>query len=266
MAPRNPKLIFLERALKALKKELPDASDAERLQAAQKLTDLEFEPATSRAARQTAESVKAKELSLQEQAAEEAKAKAERAANPQGFLEKIIGAPGSDRRKELRTVGITTGLTTGIAGLAQTAGKVAEKSVDDSLPPPTTDGGKAPLTLKAAEAADLLNATQVFNQNLRGQALRLYSRGDIKGAETLLGQQRDPMEVVEKFRASNRQDFNESTKRKMEERQQEIEGEQELERIRQEAENKRKVLDLAGQVIQSTGSSMNTDLLPQRQY
>jgi hypothetical protein len=266
MAPRNPKLIFLERALKALKKELPDATDAERLQAAQKLTDLEFEPATSRAARQTAESVKAKELSLQEQAAEEAKAKAERAANPQGFLEKIIGAPGSDRRKELRTVGITTGLTTGIGGLINAAGKVTEKSIDDSPPTPTTDGGKAPLTLKAAEAADLLNATQVFNQKLRGQAFRRYLIGDIKGAETLLGQQRDPTEVVEEFRASNRRDFNAATQRKKEERQQEIVGEQKLERIRQEAENKRKVLDLAGQVIQSTEGSMNIDLLPQRQY
>jgi len=57
----------------------------------------------------------------------------------------------------------------------------------------------------------------------------------------------------------------------MNERQQEIEAEQKLERIKQEterlkqeAENQRKVLDLAGEVIKSTEGSMNIDLLPSR--
>ena len=173
MAPRNAKLLFLERALKALKKELPDATDAERLQAAQKLTDLEFEPATSRAARETAESVKARELTLQEQAAAEAKAKEIRAATPEGPVEALIGPKGSDRRQSMRNLGygiLGAGASTGVSALVNAVQDLVKPAVSDDLPTPTTDGGKAPLTLKAAEATDLLNAVQVYNQNLRGQA------------------------------------------------------------------------------------------------
>lgn len=269
MAPRNPKLLFLERALKALKKELPDATDAERLQAAQKLTDLEFEPATSRAARETAESVKARELTLQEQAAAEAKAKEIRAATPEGPLEAIIGPKGSDRRESMRGIGYAVlggGLTSGVTAAVNAIQDLVKPAVSDDLPTPTTDGGKAPLTLKAAEATDVLNAVQVYNQNIRGQARRLYILGEREQAENLLKQLKDPQEVLDKIRADNRYDFTEGTKRKMAERKQELEGEQALQRIREDAENKRKILDLAGQVIKSTEGSMNIDLLPQRQY
>lgn len=269
MAPRNAKLLFLERALKALKKELPDATDAERLQAAQKLTDLEFEPATSRAARETAESVKARELTLQEQAAAAAKEKEIRAATPEGPVEAIIGPVGSKRRESMRNIGYAAlggGLTSGVTTAVGALQDLVKPAVSDDLPTPTTDGGKAPLTLKAAEATDLLNAVQVFNQNLRGQARRLAVLGNREGAEKLLQQQMDPQEVLQQFRADNRRDFEAGTRRKMDERQQELEGEQALQRIREEAENKRKILDLAGQVIKSTEGSMNIDLLPQRQY
>ena len=277
MAPRNPKLLFLERALKALKKELPDATDAERLQAAQKLTDLEFEPATSRAARETAESVKAKELSLQEQAAAEAKAEKVRAQNPEGLVEKIIGAPGSERRKDIRTALIQGGLGTalGVGGsqFFSTAGKIAEKSVDDALPPATASSGKAPLTPSAGQVSDFINSIQKFNENLRGQALRLRLRFDFEGADKLEAQQIDPAKALQDYREGSRTDFGFGTQRKIEQDTAGYEAEQELERIKQEterlkqeAENKRKVLDLAGEVIKSTEGSMNIDLLPTRQY
>lgn len=274
MAPRNAKLLFLERALKALKKELPDATDAERLQAAQKLTDLEFEPATSRAARETAESVKAKELSLKEQAAAEARAKAERAANPQGPVEQLIGAPGSPRRETLRNVGIPAAVGGGVQlinTLADTLGKSADTV--DAPPPATAPSGKAPLTPSAAQVSDFLNSIQNFNAKLRGQAIRRRLMLDFEGAERLEAQQIDPTKALQDYRKGSRTDFKYGTDRKIEEQTAGYEAEQELERIRQEtervkqeAENKRKVLDLAGQVIKSTEGSMNIDLLPQRQY
>ena len=274
MAPRNAKLLFLERALKALKKELPDATDAERLQAAQKLTDLEFEPATSRAARETAESVKARELSLQEQAAAEAKAEAERIANPQGLVEKVIGPKGSPRRDTLRQVGIPA-LVGGGVQLINTVADTLGKSADtvDAPPPATAPSGKAPLTPSAAQVSDFLNSIQNFNAKLRGQALRRRIMLDFEGAERLEAQQIDPAKALQDYREGSRTDFGYGTERKIEEQTAGYEAEQKLERIRQdtervkqEAENKRKVLDLAGQVIKSTEGSMNIDLLPQRQY
>ena len=276
MSPRNAKLLFLERALKALKKELPDATDAERLQAAQKLTDLEFEPATARAARETAESAKARELTLQEQAAAAAKEKEIRAATPEGPLEALIEPPGSKRRESMRNLGYTAlggALTTGATGLINAAGRVAEKSIDDSLPPAAAPSGKAPLTPSAGQVSDFINSIRKFNENLRGEAFRLRLRFDFEGAKRLEAQQIDPAKALQDYREGSRTDFGFGTQRKIEQDTAGYEAEQELERIRQEtervkqeAENKRKVLDLAGQVIQSTEGSMNIDLLPQRQY
>ena len=266
MAPRNPRLVFLEQALRSLKKQLPDASQDDLLKSAEKMADAEFPSAATRAAQTT----EARKVDLQERAAAEAKERAERAANPQGLVEKIIGAPGSDRRNRIRDVGITGGLGTalgaGVTGLMKAAEKVAEKSVDDSLPPATAPSGKAPLTPSAGQVTDFINSIQKFNENLRGQAMRLRLRFDFEGADRLEAQQIDPAKALQDYREGSRTDFGFGTQRQIEQDTAGYEAEQELERIRQEAENRRKVLDLAGQVIQSTEGSMNIDLLPTRQY
>ena len=193
------------------------------------------------------------------------------------MIENIIGAPGSKKRDLIRNVAITGGLGTvlGTGGtvLLNTAGKMLEGATSDTPPPATAPAGKAPLTLSAQQESDYLNSIQVFNERLRGQAIRLRMRGDFKKAQDLDNQQLDPSEALAEYRRNTREQFQAGTERKIQEQTAGYEAEQELERIRQEterlkqeAENKRKVLDLAGQVIKSTEGSMNIDLLPQRQY
>ena len=280
--PENRRVVFLNQVLDALKQRLPDASDADLLKAATRQIELEeaskaasAERRVSKAQQQAAEAKEVRKLELEEQAVADAKAEKIRAENPEGLIEYLIGAPGSKKRDLLRNVGITGGLGTvlGTGGtvLLNTAGKMLEGATSDTPPPATAPGGKAPLTLSAQQESDYLNSIQVFNERLRGQALRLRMRGNFEGAQKLYDQQLDPSEALENYRLETRRQFEAATQRKKDERLQELQGEQELERIKQEterlkqeAENQRKVLDLAGQVIKSTEGSMNIDLLPSR--
>lgn len=280
--PENRRVVFLNQVLDALKQRLPDASDADLLKAATRQVELEeaskaasAERRVSRAKQQADEAKEGRKLELEEQAVADAKAEKVRAENPQGLVEKIIGAPGSERRKDLRTAIIQGGLGTalGVGGsqLFSTAGKIAEKSADDALPPATAPSGKAPLTPSTGQVSDFINSIQKYNQNLRGQAIMLRLRLDFEGADRLEAQQIDPSKALQDYRQGSRTDFGYGTKRKIEEKTAEYEAEQKLEQIRQEterlkqeAQNQRKVLDLAGEVIKSTEGSMNIDLLPSR--
>ena len=270
--PENRRVVFLNQVLDALKQRLPDASDADLLKAATRQVELEeagkaasAERRVSKAQQQAVEAKEVRKLELEEQAAADARAKAERAENPQGLVEQVIGAKGSPRRETLRSVGIPAAVG-GAVQLVNTIADTLGRSADtvDAPPPATAPSGKAPLTPSAGQVSDFLNSIQNFNSKLRGQALRLRLRFDFEGADRLEAQQIDPAEALQDYREGSRTDFGFGTARKMEERQQELEAEQNLERIKQEAENQRKVLDLAGQVIQSTEGSMNIDLLPSR--
>lgn len=280
--PENRRVVFLNQVLDALKQRLPDASDADLLKAATRQIELEeaskaasAERRSSKAAQQAVEAKEVRKLDLEEQAAAEAKAEKVRAANPEGLVEYLIGAPGSKKRDLIRNVAITGGLGTalGTGGtvLLNTAGKMLEGATTDTPPPATAPGGKAPLTLSAQQESDYLNAIQVFNERLRGQAYRLRLRLDFEEADKLEGQQLDPSEALAEYRRNTREQFQGGTERKIQEQTAGYEAEQKLERIKQEterlkqeAENQRKVLDLAGQVIKSTEGSMNIDLLPSR--
>ena len=156
----NRRIVFLNQVLDTLRQRLPDASDTDLLKAATRQMELEeaskaasAERRVSKSAQQAVEAKEVRKLDLEEQAAADAKEKAERAANPQGLIEFFIGAPGSEKRALLRNVGITGGLGTalGTGGtvLLNTAGKMLEGATTDTPPPATAPGGKAPLTLSA---------------------------------------------------------------------------------------------------------------------
>lgn len=277
--PENRRVVFLNQVLDALKQRLPDASDADLLKAATRQVELEeaskaasAERRVSRAQQQATEAKEVRKLELEEQAVADAKAKAQRAENPQGLVEQIIGPKGSPRRESLRNVGIPAAVGGGVQ-LINTLADTLGKSVDtvDAPPPATAPSGKAPLTPSAGQVSDFLNSIQNFNSKLRGQAFRLRLRFDFEGADRLEAQQIDPEQALKDYREGSRTDFGFGTERKIEEQTAGYEAEQKLEqikqeteRLKQEAENQRKVLDLAGQVIQSTEGSMNIDLLPSR--
>lgn len=275
----NRRVVFLNQVLDALKQRLPDASDADLLKAATRQMELDeasraasAERRVSKAQQRAVEAKEVRKLDLEEQAVRDAKAKAERAENPQGLIEQVIGAKGSPRRDTLRSVGIPAAVG-GAVQLVNTLADTLGKSADtvDAPPPATAPSGKAPLTPSTGQVSDFINSIQNFNAKLRGQALRRRIMLDFEGADRLEAQQIDPAKALQDYREGARTDFGFGTKRKIEEKTAEYEAEQKLERIKQEtervkqeAENQRKVLDLAGQVIQSTEGSMNIDLLPSR--
>mgnify|MGYP007073215056 CR=1 FL=1 len=257
MAPQNRRLVFLNQVLDTLRKQLPDASDADLLKAATRQSELEE---TSRAV--TSER---KAATVQQKAADAKEAaEKQRIENPRNLYERIVGPEGSPRRQRAR--GVAEGaLTTAIpGGILLGMDVLRDRAIDQQTPviPQSADSGKTKIQESPLDEIQYLQQVQKLNQEIKGQNARIELRRKLGSNEEFIPllQGGDPVQALEDSRASKMKAFTRSSEQKIQEKQEESAGRAREQAIIQQGENDRKVLELVTEVMKGQLGSL--DQLP----
>ena len=257
MAPQNRRLVFLNQVLDTLRKQLPDASDADALHAATRQSELE---ATS-----SAVTSERKAATVQQKAADAKEAaEKQRIENPRNLYERIVGPEGSPRRQRAR--GVAEGaLTTAIpGGILLGMDVLRDRAIDQQTPviPQSADSGKTKIQESPLDEIQYLQQVQKLNQEIKGQNARIELRRKLGSNEEFIPLLHggDPVQALEDYRASKMKAFTRSSEQKIQEKQEESAGRTPEHTIIQQGENDRKFLDLVTEVMKGQLGSL--DQLP----